>query len=384
MINRAYLAIALLAFMPSVFAQGLADPEQVRAELEACMEVDDARRGACTDAVLQRIPEETEEDVALQAAYQEYQHEIAAALARSGEPRKLALAAVLETLSGFEGYDGEVSEDGRPSIAPAAQAQANAWRAAAGERAGQDVIANILLMFGDAPSDSAAIRNAAATRWANAEPDNLGPLFFSNAGVDGILAAIGERSRFDLHAYDTVRWMTDTFAALPPPPAQWAEAQGAQFDPETSYVVQSMALWSAVAIPGFQPITETCRAYATGASTQRRYACRRLAKVLAESSDTRIGQMIGIALLADTAGTLEERADARAQRRRFDWLMQQWIEVSRRLPNDGATDFARLLRDPSIRTEEQLMLRQLREAGVAIDPPAGWESPRGERPPPSR
>lgn len=381
MINRAYVAIALLAFLPGAFAQGLADPEQVRTELEACMEVDDARRGACTDAVLQRIPEETEEDVALQAAFQEYQHEIAAALARSGEPRKLALAAVLETMSGFEGYDGEVSEDGRPSIAPAAQAQANAWRAAAGERAGQDVIANILLMFGDAPSDSAASRNAAAARWANAEPDNLAPLFYGDAGGDAILAASAQSSRFDIHAYDTVRWLRQTFAAQLPPPAEWVEAQGAEFDLDTLHAMQSMTLWSAVALPSFhslEPLSETCRGYVRGASTQRRAACRQVAQALADASDTLLGQLVGIKLLEDAAGTPEERAEAHTRRRRFDWRMQQWTEVSSRLRNAGSSDFARLLGDPGIYNEEQLMLRQLREAGVALDPPAGWQPPRRE------
>ncbi len=378
MINRAYLAIALLTFLPGTFAQGLSDPEQIQAEVDACMELDDARQDACMETAMQRTPEEMELDAARQAVFQEYHHEMAMVLASSGEPRKLALAAVLETLSGSEGYDGEVSEDGRPSITPGAQAQANAWRAAAGERAGQDVIANILLTFGDASVDSVAMRTAAAARWANAEPDNLAPWFYGHAGVDAIFTAGAQRSRFDLHAYDTVRWMIEAFAALPPPPAGWLEAQDKGLDIETFHALRAMGLWSAVAIPALQPISETCRGYAIGAPTQRRAACLRLAQVLAESSDSRLGQSVGIGLLENMAGTPEERAEARAQRRRFDWQLLQWIEVSSRLPNAGATDFVRLLRDPSIRTEEQLMLRQLREAGVAIDPPAGWEPPRRE------
>lgn len=97
---------------------------------------------------------------------------------------------------------------------------------------------------------------------------------------------------------------------------------------------------------------------------------------MADTSDTGLGTNIGIALLEQVAANGAERAQAQARRRRMDWQMLAWGRAAASQPNGGATQFVRLLRDPSVRSEQDLAERVLEEAGIPLDPPAGWQSPR--------
>jgi hypothetical protein len=56
--------------------------------------------------------------------------------------------------------------------------------------------------------------------------------------------------------------------------------------------------------------------------------------------------------------------------------MLEWGRASEDLPRDGAGQFVRLLADPTVRTEADLIARALQDAGVALEPPAGWQPPR--------
>src|SRR3546814_9655462 len=71
-----------------------------------------------------------------------------------------------------------------------------------------------------------------------------------------------------------------------------------------------------------------------------------------------------------------ERAEAQALRRRQDWQMIQWNRAATAQPDNGAAQFVRLLRDPAVLRERDLVERVLAEAGIPLEPPAGWEMPR--------
>ena len=129
-------------------------------------------------------------------------------------------------------------------------------------------------------------------------------------------------------------------------------------------------------MPPLRTLVEACRGDALLSTPMRREDCRHIGQVMVDASDSNFGPWIGGTLLKDTAVTPEQRADADARRRRIDWQMLQWGRVSSEQPHDGTEQFARLLLDPDIHREQDLIERVLTDAGVALDPPAGWQPPR--------
>ena len=87
--------------------------------------------------------------VAAERVWRNYQQRIAVLLAESGQPRELALAAVLRDMTAND-PDGRLPED----------AVSSAWRQSATQNAGADVIANSMLMMGT--EAGAALREQAA------------------------------------------------------------------------------------------------------------------------------------------------------------------------------------------------------------------------------
>lgn len=163
----------------------------------------------------------------------------------------------------------------------------------------------------------------------------------------------------------------------PPTPAERAAfAEAGEFVPTEHAAIIAMGLWAAVAVPGLDPLMQGCDADALGANAARARDCRHIAEIMANGSDTQLGEMLGLALLERLATTQIERADVQARRRAFDWRMLEWGRANAALPRDGAGQFVRLLADPSIRSEADLIAGALQEAGIPLEPPAGWQPPR--------
>ena len=303
--------------------------------------------------------------IAAERVWRNYQQRIAVAIAGSGQTRDLALAAVLQ--------DVATADPDQPS---ASDADARAWRQAAAGIAGQDVLANAMLMMGDGDG-AQALREQAARRWAQAEPDNIAPLLFQHDGVDALLANARHLTRFDLHMYDQVRWIQSKLVQHPPSANEREVLFGEEAVPIQEHAaVSAMALWAAVAIPSLQELAEACEGRALRATASRGADCAHVARVLVGYSDSSLGRMLGIGMLETMAGNASERAEAQALGRRMDWQMLEWGRISSQQPRDGAPQFVRLLADPQVRTEQDLIERILTEAGVALDPPAGWQPPR--------
>src|SRR3546814_3190292 len=58
-------------------------------------------------------------------------------------------------------------------------------------------------------------------------------------------------------------------------------------------------------------------------------------------------------LFRSTAATPAQRAEAQALRRRQDWQIIQWNRAATAQPDNGAAQFARLLRDPAVLRERR-------------------------------
>lgn len=310
---------------------------------------------------------------AAQAATQSWYTRVAGELAASGEPRDLAFAATL--LQVAEWNPAQDAARDAPSRTVASDPRIDQWRRLASARAGSDVLANVLLMHADSRADS-QLRSEAAERWRKLEPDNLAPLLYNNAGIDAMLAAARSKSRFDLHYYDQARWMQSVLLEHPPSAAERAALSVPEDWRRDEFATIAGMNLLAIGIPAMQSLSEACRGDALMSTPARREDCRHVARVMSETSDTGIGTLIGIALLRETATTAQQRANADAQQRRLDWQMQQWARVSGEQPRNGAAQLVRLLRDPAIQSEQDLVERVLQEAGIPLDPLAGWQPPR--------
>lgn len=294
------------------------------------------------------------------AAWRSWSQRSAAALATSGQARDLALAAALRT----------GAQAGEVPVAPAvaADAQSAAWQRDAAAKAADDVVANALL----AASVDAGIRTRAAQRWLGAEPQNLAPLLVRGGSVDALLADARGATRFDLHMLDRVRWMQAALLRTPPTPAERAAfAEGDDFVASEHAAVTAAALWAA-AIPDLQPLIDACATSATRGDPGRARDCRHVAELMAHRSDTLLGRLVGLDLLAQRATSPAEHADVRSQQRTTEWMLHEWGRASAALPRDGAAQFVRLLADDTLRSEPELVTRALQEAGISPTPPAGW------------
>jgi hypothetical protein len=318
-------------------------------------------------------PEQAAQMQAAEDAAQSYYSRIATDLAASGKSRELALAATLLQFATPPPPSDDAMVDDTPSQPSPRDPRADTWRRLASARAGKDVLVNALLM----QADDSHVGRQAAERWRQLEPDNLAPLLFRGSSADGLLAATSSTSRFDLHMYAQVRWIQSALQAHPPSAAERAILFGGEdVALEDASALAAMGIWSAVALPSLRTLVDACRGTASATGPTQHEECRHVAQVMADASDTSLGRSIGIRLLELTASTPGQQDDAATRRRRIDWQMQQWAQLSGKQPLGGAHQLGQLLRDPAVGTEQDLVERILGEAGIPLDPPVGWQSPQ--------
>ncbi|MCW5582142.1 MAG: hypothetical protein KIS72_12445, partial [Luteimonas sp.] len=264
-----------------------------------------------------------------------------------------------------------------PSRPVPADAQVATWLRTAAARAGDDALAQQLVIAAAGGAGDAGLRVAAAKRWQAVDPDNLVPRLFQGLSADALLAAARQATDADTHMYAGVRWMRSALAKHPPTDEeQRALTGGEPFRREEAAAMAAMAYWAGAAMPAYHDLVQACRGTALRTSPARHADCRHAADLLAEHSDSALGVQVGLAMLHELAVGGAERAAIEERRRRMDWRMQQWGRLAAQQPRDGAAQFARLLDDASVGSELQLVARVLAEGGVLPDPPAGWRPPR--------
>ena len=307
-------------------------------------------------------------------AVEAYTTRLAGSLAGSGSARELALAAALRDMA-EAARRSPATDDAAPGAAPA-DPQAQAWRRAAAAKAGQDILANQLLAGSGAAADN-AMRRAAAGRWQAADPGNLYPLLHLDLDAEALLSAAREATHADAHMYEGVRWIMAAYRRSPPSASEQAAMAGdGEYRVDEAAAVSAMGLWTAAAVPGLATLLEACSEPMLRARPARRDDCRHAAGLLADGSGRVGDEHAGLAMLRALATTTAERAQVEERQRALDWRMLQWGRIAQQQPRGGAAQFVRLLLDPDIRTEQQLVARVLAEAGVPSDPPHGWMPPR--------
>lgn len=282
-----------------------------------------------------------------------YMRRVAQELGRSGDARYLAFAAIV---------------GGSGSSVPPGQAQA--WVQAALDAGAQDVQAYRLIVATKA-RETAALRAEAVRRWSRLEPGNLAPLMYAELSAPQLLERARSATHSDMGMYADVRWMQSALLRHRPTAQEWAAlSNGLPFSVEENAAVVAMGLSAAWVFPNYLTLTRTCKAELLSADAQRLADCRHVAGLLTARSTTMLDQGVGLALWRQLAQTEDERAWALEQRRHFDWRMHQ---SSLHMPDTAV--WMRLLFDPSVENEPQMLDRILQQAGIPAAPPAGWQRP---------
>lgn len=297
-------------------------------------------------------------EAARHGAWNAYMRRVAKELGRAGDARHLAFAAILN------GTESSVP----PGTAVPGQAQA--WLQAALDAAGREVQAYRLIASAKSPNAD-ALRAEAVRRWSGLEPGNLAPLMYREMPAAQLLQQARSATYSDMALYQDMRWMKSALLRHPPTRQEWAAiGDGTPFSVEEHAAVTAMGISAAFAFPNYLTLTRACKADLLSADAQGLADCRHVAGLLTTRSSTLLDRGVGLALWRRLAQTETERAWALEQRRSLDWLMHQ---AGRNMPK--TEDWLRLLSDPTIENEQQLVERTLRQAGIALEPPEGWQLP---------
>lgn len=307
------------------------------------------------------------------AAHASHTSRLAGELAATDRPRELALAALLRTQAAQGARQAPAGA--APSRAVPVDAQAQAWLQAAARRAGDDVLALQLVIAADASADG-TLRRQAATRWQALEPDNIAPLLQAGVPAETLLVQGRAAGRSDSRHYAMLRWISGIYRAYPPTPQEQTVLTGGEAWDTEEAAALAAAVVSAAIVPVHGSLLASCRGTALRAAPERRGDCRHVASVLADRPGTALDRAVGIDLLVELATEPAEQAVARQRQRLVHWQMLQWGQAVQRQPRAGTTQFARLLRDPTVTDELQLLARVLQEAGIPSEPPPGWMPPR--------
>ncbi|MCD9032636.1 hypothetical protein LDO32_12955 [Luteimonas sp. Y-2-2-4F] len=311
-------------------------------------------------------------DAAELAAHRAYTTRLAERLAAEEAPRGLALAALLREAN------AAATADPAAAAPPRSDPQSRQWRALAFQRAGADTLALSLLAL--APEDDAGTGRAALARWRQLEPANLVPWLHGDADAAARAEAARRARSADSHLYAQVRALVEAQRRHPPADAERALLAGGRDGQPGGLdgyaVLHGTSLLAPWSLPALEPFAEGCAAAARQApDSVQAEDCRNAAQAL-QRADTRALESVGLALAADLARSAEARRAAAEARRRFDWQMVELGRLSMGRPDGGVDAFAALLMaEPAATREAALDERQLREAGIPLDPPAGWRPP---------
>jgi hypothetical protein len=304
------------------------------------------------------------------------------AVAAQGDTRSLLAASML--WSGFGGL-----ADDAPQLQAKPAQETRAWFDAARRARPRDV----LVAWIEA-SDCGGLSDNCDPREAlqfllQAEPQNAAVLILALAdadkrgdrqAADRYWQAAASASTYDPHTLEIGRLLHATMAGVEQPPLdpRVAQAMGAWFGlnrPATAQDFADMgtiALSTALAMPGFLPVTRECKVEKlASASLNRQVECERMLELLSADESTLIGPMIGLPKLVELSGDSAEGKAWREQLRQLYWAyenaQQHMVGMTSGgpLPAEYGTWFM---------TEGELpaMRKLLAHYGLPEQAPAGW------------
>ena len=358
---------------------------------EACEDLRWRERRRCLREAEAAAQAQAERMAAMAPVALAYRRRFIEGLAAEGTPRSLAMAAVLgsETLFDLQAMP-ELDALWQPDP------RVREWRdaaLAASAASGRDDPLVLRLAYA-ASGGEEAVQRAVLARWRQVEPANLQPIL---AEVDldrdtasprpddtaplapTLLAAAFRAEGYDDAYVDLQRLALQALRRHPPSAGELEtfRTHPDGFDLDAAGLGLGIELWSAGPIGGFAPLIRSCDREPMQTLPGRRDDCRAIGRRMYDHGNSLIAQLVGVALLRKAATTDEERAQARALRDRYDWLLEQMakadISEGDKAPVWLAAQVARLLQDERV-TEAQLIETGLQALGLPTEPPPGWTS----------
>ena len=293
---------------------------------------------------------------------------------RDGGPREFALAAHLRAMAGVR----DVRVIGGLRLI---DANTQRWLGDAERMGKDDPVVQALLLHRFSDGDPTYRRQDAIRRWRENDSDNLAPLLAIGPAeetlpIDELLASARSTARADFYFDDIARPLVNAVQDEPPSATpRAAMLEDAADAPEALGLQLGMTIWATSVNVAFQPIVKACRGEALDATPRRRADCRHVARLLSEESDTLLARGVGMNMRLRTYANEDELRAAAIADRRFHWQSQQWNALSERDPADYVRNFARMLTSNRDITEYEIMQRTLTDAGISMEPPAGWAAP---------
>lgn len=181
------------------------------------------------------------------------------------------------------------------------------------------------------------------------------------------LAQAAASKFYDDYVGTSLRALASTVSTLPPPDRT--------LDPRVTAgpaAVRMMLVFGLAATqpqPGLRAAAGLCESAKDDKAL--RHDCRALGKIL-EWGSSPLSRSLGLHLREVLVDQPAQQQDARSARRTLIWQVQQFSRLQARAQNDAALAQHLLVLAGHGGTEMSLLLAALRDAGVPVDPPAGW------------
>jgi len=271
-------------------------------------------------------------------------------LAQSGEPRKLALAALLASQLNHEHMPFPIKGKAQPGSDPVvASSSIENWLKTALQSAEADDVLLFSMLSG--LHQFPDIQSETLRRWQQLEIDNLVPLLYQKElSAPELLTAAGQRSRVSKQGYATQRWIYQTLKEQLPKA------------PEEALALKILSLGIPDIFADLRKLLTICRDPQEIADEYSE-GCRHIGTVLHSQSESLILKMLGIALLKKQAAGSAELQVLDNEREHIGWLLKQRGAVSL----FKTTRYALMvLQDPAINGEQQEIESILRLEGLPI------------------
>jgi hypothetical protein len=295
-----------------------------------------------------------DEDPAAIAASEAVSRREIEGVASWGGARALALAAAWHSSL----HDSTVWAGGRSEEPLSRDPQVLAWQQEAARLAGDDPVANTLLLRA-----GGEIQRQAAARWARAEPANLAPWRWLGLSAHTLAQILPGRSRYDLHRLEIRRMLLRARREFPPTAEEYALLFGKSraMRPEWLPVLSCHPDWL---FPGFFWPTKLWE-WAGDRLDPHGVALRRRSAEILQSSDSPGVRSLGLDMALRLGGDDPAIKD-QLERLRGSWRRADAFAKAE--PDAFFPLYARLLDDPAVRTEAELDVALDRLIGQCPDP----------------
>lgn len=191
----------------------------------------------------------------------------------------------------------------------------------------------------------------------------------SDAARKDLARAAGAKL-YDDYMGVSLKALATSVGTLPPPkavidPASGAGAAGVQ-------VVLAYSIAQTQPQPGLQAVAQLCDK--AGDDTAIRADCLKLGHTL-EWGSSPLGRSLGLHLRETLSDDSSEQASAQQARRNLIWQLQNFGQLSARAIADRSQAQHLLALARAGGTEMSVILKALRDAGLSITAPEGWEPP---------